>query len=64
MVEVPGMKRLIALLSALPIVACAQVELPFDMNHRMRAVVQGPDGAIWMLEDDVDGRLLKITPAI
>lgn len=35
----------------------------FNMKQRMRAVVQGPDGAIWMLEDGAGGRLLKITPA-
>lgn len=35
----------------------------FDMGKRMRAVVQGPDGAIWMLEDKKGGRLLRLTPA-
>jgi len=34
----------------------------FDMRKRMRAVVQGPGGAIWMLEDKKGGRLLKLTP--
>ena len=34
----------------------------FDMGKRMRAVVQGPDGAIWMLEDKTGGRLLRLTP--
>jgi glucose/arabinose dehydrogenase len=37
----------------------------FDMGARMRAVVEGPDGAIWALEDEDDGslgRLLKLTP--
>jgi len=34
----------------------------FDMGKRMRAVAQGPDGAIWMLEDEHGGRLLKLTP--
>jgi glucose/arabinose dehydrogenase len=29
----------------------------------MRAVAQGPDGAIWMLEDQQGGRLLRLTPA-
>lgn len=32
----------------------------FDMNERIRAVRQGPDGAIWLLEDG--GRLLRLTP--
>ena len=35
----------------------------FDMGKRMRAVLQGPDGAIWMLEDKAGGRLLRLTPA-
>ncbi|MEN8376825.1 MAG: PQQ-dependent sugar dehydrogenase [Gemmatimonadota bacterium] len=34
----------------------------FEMGRRMRAVVQGPDGAIWMLEDRGGGRLLRLTP--
>lgn len=40
----------------------------FDMGERIREVEQGPDGAIWLLEDEEDnagkgGRLLKLTPA-
>ena len=34
----------------------------FVMGERMRAVKQGPEGAIWMLEDGDEGRLLKLTP--
>jgi len=34
----------------------------FEMDERIRAVKQGPDGAIWLLEDGVGGRLLKLTP--
>jgi glucose/arabinose dehydrogenase len=34
----------------------------FDMGHRIRAVEQGPDGAVWLLEDGSGGRLLKLTP--
>ncbi len=36
----------------------------FDMNARIRAVVQGPQDALWVLEDergDSKGRLLKLT---
>jgi glucose/arabinose dehydrogenase len=35
----------------------------FDMGRRIRAVEQGPDGAIWLLEDGRrgDGYLLKLT---
>lgn len=35
----------------------------FDMGKRMRAVAQGPDGAIWMLEDKQGGRLLRLIPS-
>lgn len=34
----------------------------FNMSQRIREVEQGPDGAIWLLEDKSGGRLLKITP--
>lgn len=35
----------------------------FDMGARVRAVEDGPDGAIWVLEDEGAGRLLRLTPA-
>lgn len=40
----------------------------FAMGERIREVEQGPDGAIWLLEDEDNdagqgGRLLKLTPA-
>ena len=34
----------------------------FDMNNRIREVEQGPKGAIWVLEDGRNGRLLRLTP--
>ena len=39
------------------------------MGERIRAVKQGPGGAIWLLEDEEDdkgngGRLLKLTPVV
>ncbi len=34
--------------------------IPFE--RRLREVTEGPDGAIWVLEDGEDGRLLKLTP--
>ncbi|HMG46197.1 MAG TPA: PQQ-dependent sugar dehydrogenase [Allosphingosinicella sp.] len=38
----------------------------WDMGHRIREVEQGPDGAVWLLEDGRNGsggRLLRLTPA-
>ena len=37
----------------------------YDMGRRIREVEQGPDGAIWLLEDGTregKGWLLKLTP--
>lgn len=37
----------------------------YGMGARIRSVVEGPDGAIWVLEDEDEGsqgRLLKLTP--
>jgi glucose/arabinose dehydrogenase len=33
----------------------------YDMGRRIREVEQGPDGAVWLLEDGADARLLKLT---
>ncbi|MBP1849676.1 PQQ-dependent sugar dehydrogenase [Rhizobium halophytocola] len=34
----------------------------FDMGARIRDVAVGPDGAVWLIEDDSPGALLKLTP--
>jgi glucose/arabinose dehydrogenase len=37
----------------------------YDMGQRIRSIVEGPAGAIWVMEDgptDSGGRLLKLTP--
>lgn len=37
----------------------------YNMNARIRSAIEGPDGAIWLLEDErgnSQGRLLKLTP--
>lgn len=34
----------------------------YPMGRRIREVEQGPDGALWLLEDGGDARLLKLTP--
>jgi glucose/arabinose dehydrogenase len=63
-----------ALVSGLSSQAIVRVELDsggareverYDMGARIRCVAEGPDGAIWVLEDDEEqstGRLLKLTP--
>lgn len=35
----------------------------YEMGKRIRSVEQGPDGALWLLEDKSGGRLLKLTAA-
>ncbi|RXN88239.1 dehydrogenase [Achromobacter aloeverae] len=35
----------------------------WNMGARIRAVAEGPDGALWLLEDSSEGRLLRLTPA-
>lgn len=34
----------------------------FDMGQRIRFTAEGPDGAVYLLEDVKDGRLLRLTP--
>jgi glucose/arabinose dehydrogenase len=34
-----------------------------NLGARIRDVRQGPDGAIWLLSDGSDGRILRVTPA-
>lgn len=60
-----------ALISGLSSEALVRVELSgesarevarYDMGKRMRAVVQGPDGAVWLLEDGAGGDLLRLVP--
>jgi aldose sugar dehydrogenase len=35
----------------------------WDMGHRIRFVGEGPDGAVYLLEDESGARLLRLTPA-
>ena len=35
----------------------------WDMGKRIRFVGQGPDGAVYLLEDGAGGRMLRLTPA-
>jgi glucose/arabinose dehydrogenase len=34
----------------------------WDMGHRIRFVGEGPDGAVYLLEDGANARLLRLTP--
>ncbi len=34
-----------------------------NLRERIRDVRQGPDGALWLLTDSGDGKLLRVTPA-
>lgn len=34
----------------------------WDLGARIRDVIQGPDGALWVIEDGRDGRLLRLVP--
>jgi glucose/arabinose dehydrogenase len=34
----------------------------WNMGQRIREVDQGPDGAIYLLEDAPSGRLIRLTP--
>ena len=35
----------------------------WEMDDRIRDVAVGPDGAIWLIEDNSPGRLLRLTPS-
>ena len=34
----------------------------WKLDHRIRDVEEGPDGALWLLEDSTTGGLYKLTP--
>ena len=36
--------------------------LLLDQHQRMRDIKEGPDGALWVITDDANGRLIRITP--
>lgn len=38
-------------------------DLLADLGERIRAVNMGPDGHLWLLTDDADGKVLKVVPA-
>ena len=69
-----GTERGNALAAGLSAKALVRIELDgerareverYDMGVRIRAVVEGADGALWVLEDGRrggTGRLLKLTP--
>ena len=34
----------------------------YSLDNRIRSVIEGPDGALWVLEDGEGGRLLELRP--
>jgi aldose sugar dehydrogenase len=36
--------------------------LLLDQHQRMRDVQEGPDGELWVITDDAEGRLIRIAP--
>ena len=34
----------------------------WTLGHRIRDVAVAPDGAVWLIEDEAEGRLLRLTP--
>ncbi|WP_100260772.1 PQQ-dependent sugar dehydrogenase [Qipengyuania seohaensis] len=66
----PGLKG-DAMISGLKTKALIRVEVDgenarevarYDMGNRIRSVIEGPDGALWVLEDGETGRLLELRP--
>ncbi|MFD2579264.1 PQQ-dependent sugar dehydrogenase [Novosphingobium colocasiae] len=41
----------------------AREEARYPFPNRLRDIIEAPDGAIWLLEDGPDARLLRLTPA-
>jgi glucose/arabinose dehydrogenase len=41
----------------------AHEKLLGDLGERIRDVRQGPDGALWLLTDDVNGKVMRLVPA-
>jgi glucose/arabinose dehydrogenase len=37
--------------------------LLLGLDERIRDVREGPDGALWLLTDNDDGRILRLAPA-
>jgi glucose/arabinose dehydrogenase len=43
--------------------AVGQETLFADPERRLRDIVQAPDGALYLLTDDAEGRVLRVSPA-
>ena len=41
----------------------AAEKLLVDREKRIRDIREGPDGALWVLTDEDDGEILRISPA-
>ena len=58
---IPGLKSQAIIRVTIDGDKAAEIER-FDMGARIREIEQGPDGALWVLEDGDGARLLKLTP--
>ena len=61
---VGGLKKYLVRLSLKDNKVVGEERLLADLNFRIRDVRVGPDGAIYVLTDENDGRVLKMTPKI
>ena len=41
---------------------CGEEKLLADLGERIRDVRNGPDGALWLLTDSPEGRVLRVVP--
>jgi glucose/arabinose dehydrogenase len=44
------------------VVAEERINIP-DLDQRIRDVVQGPDGLLYLVTDDADGKIIRLKPA-
>ena len=57
------MSRFDSLLADIAANAKAHEAERWGMGARIRFTIEGPDGALYLLEDAKEGRLLRLTPA-
>jgi glucose/arabinose dehydrogenase len=60
--EIPGTGHIERILFNEQMEELRREALLTDLHQRMRAVIQGPDGFIYVLTDEADGAILRIEP--